>query len=193
MTLRLSINYILFRIDILYYHSMMPLFRQESCAPRAPIRCHADFTSYERQHRLAQHDIIVVSNTVKGYVQLTMTKWRWSNIKKNFWQCLWLTFVVCCCISQMQWKLSPCELIWFSIRHSELKCYAWNSYYSFFIISHCNYLHRMRAHISNLHLWIFGQTKAIDCMCDQTNITRFQYKLMIGNSIFPKFVKDCFG
>jgi hypothetical protein len=35
---------------------MMPLFRQERCAPRAPIRCHADFTSHERQHRLAQHD-----------------------------------------------------------------------------------------------------------------------------------------
>ena len=35
---------------------MMPQFRQERCAPRAPIRCHADFTSCERQHRLAQHD-----------------------------------------------------------------------------------------------------------------------------------------
>jgi hypothetical protein len=35
---------------------MMPLFRQERCAPWAPIRCHADFTSCERQHRLAQHD-----------------------------------------------------------------------------------------------------------------------------------------
>jgi hypothetical protein len=35
---------------------MMPLFRQERCTPWAPIRCHADFTSRERQHRLAQHD-----------------------------------------------------------------------------------------------------------------------------------------
>ncbi len=35
---------------------MMPLFRQERCTPGAPIRCHADFTSRERQHRLAQHD-----------------------------------------------------------------------------------------------------------------------------------------
>jgi hypothetical protein len=26
------------------------------CVPWAPIRCHADFTSCERQHRLAQHD-----------------------------------------------------------------------------------------------------------------------------------------
>ena len=62
MTLRLSIKYILFRIGK-YYHSMMPLFRQERCAPRAPIRCHADFTSRERQHRLAQHDN---SSTLKG-------------------------------------------------------------------------------------------------------------------------------
>ncbi len=74
-----------------------------------------------------------------------------------------------------------------------IECYGWNSYCLSFIISHCNYLDRMRAHISNSHLWIIGQTKAVDCMCDQTNITRFQYKLMIGNSIFPKFVKDCFG
>jgi hypothetical protein len=37
---------------------MIPLFRQERCAPRAPIRCHADFTSRKRQHRLAQHDNI---------------------------------------------------------------------------------------------------------------------------------------
>ncbi len=36
----------------------MPLFRQERCTPWAPIRCHADFTSCERQHRLAQHDRI---------------------------------------------------------------------------------------------------------------------------------------
>ncbi len=35
---------------------MMPLFRQERCTPRAPIQCHADFTSRERQHHLAQHD-----------------------------------------------------------------------------------------------------------------------------------------
>jgi hypothetical protein len=35
---------------------MMPLFRQERCAPWAPIQCHADFTSRERQHHLAQHD-----------------------------------------------------------------------------------------------------------------------------------------
>ncbi len=34
----------------------MPLFRQERCAPWAPIRCRADFISCERQHRLAQHD-----------------------------------------------------------------------------------------------------------------------------------------
>jgi hypothetical protein len=55
MALRLSIKYILFRIGK-YHHSMMPLFRQERCAPRAPIRCHADFTSGERKHHLAQHD-----------------------------------------------------------------------------------------------------------------------------------------
>ncbi len=53
--IKTSIKYILFRIGE-YYHSMMPLFRQDRCAPRAPIRCHADFTSRERQHRLAQHD-----------------------------------------------------------------------------------------------------------------------------------------
>jgi hypothetical protein len=35
---------------------MMPLFRQERCAPRAPIQCRADFTSHERQHHLAQSD-----------------------------------------------------------------------------------------------------------------------------------------
>jgi hypothetical protein len=55
MALRLSIKYILLRIRK-YYHSMMPLFRQERCTPWAPIWCHADFTSRERQHRLAQHD-----------------------------------------------------------------------------------------------------------------------------------------
>ncbi len=27
----------------------MPLFRQERCAPWAPIQCHADFTSHEKQ------------------------------------------------------------------------------------------------------------------------------------------------
>ena len=57
MALRLSIKYILFRIGK-YYHSMMPLFRQERCTPWAPIWCHADFTSCERQHHLAQHDIL---------------------------------------------------------------------------------------------------------------------------------------
>ncbi len=55
MALRLSIKYTLFRIRK-YYHSMMPLFRQERCTPWAPIQCHADFTSRERQHHLAQHD-----------------------------------------------------------------------------------------------------------------------------------------
>ncbi len=35
---------------------MMPLFRQERCGPWASIRCHADFTSHERQYHSAQHD-----------------------------------------------------------------------------------------------------------------------------------------
>ncbi len=61
--LRLSNKYILFRIGK-YYHSMMPLFRQERCTLWAPIRCHADFTSRERQHRLAQHDIMYPSEWI---------------------------------------------------------------------------------------------------------------------------------
>jgi hypothetical protein len=58
MALRWSIKYILFRIGK-YYHSMMPLFRQERCAPWAPIWCHADFISRERPQHLAQHDIVI--------------------------------------------------------------------------------------------------------------------------------------
>ncbi len=73
MAIRLSIKYILFRIGK-YDHSMMRLFRQERCAPRAPIRCHADFTSCERQHRLAQHDIL------RSDLMLPSKFWVWSRV-----------------------------------------------------------------------------------------------------------------
>jgi hypothetical protein len=52
---------------------MMPLFRQERCVPRAPIRCHEDFTSHERQHRLAQHDKIHIQPTYLPYVRTYLT------------------------------------------------------------------------------------------------------------------------
>ncbi len=50
----------------------MPLFRQERCTPWAPIRCHADFTSHERQHHLAQHD----KGYLKGFPGLTAQRVR---------------------------------------------------------------------------------------------------------------------
>ncbi len=48
---------------------MMTLFRQERCAPWAPTRCHADFTSRERQNCLAQHD-----NVMKNIKMLTLAE-----------------------------------------------------------------------------------------------------------------------
>jgi len=57
---------------------------------------------------LIHHDVVAITHSAQGNIQLSMTKGRCSDVKEHFEKCLRLTFVVCHGICQTQWELQSC-------------------------------------------------------------------------------------
>jgi len=60
-------------------------------------------------------DIPAITHSAQWNIELSMTKWWWGDIEKNFDQCLRLTFVICHGVCQTQRKLQSCKLEWLPI------------------------------------------------------------------------------